>query len=170
MESEFPEPRGYFLEPGYIFCLSAPATVHTVVGSCVSVCLWDAALAIGAMNHFLYPVARSEHDATPRYGNVATAELIRMMAECGSRREDLRAQIVGGARPEPGPGLSLGDRNVAAARSVLKKAGIHVVSEDTGGHMGRKVAFDTGTGHLIVLKVHQLRRDDWRGALGEGTR
>lgn len=166
MCSDLPEPRGYYLEPGYIYCLPEPATVHTVVGSSVSVCLWDAELRIGAMNHFLYPAARTPDRATPQYGNVATAELIRMMLECGSRKEDLRAQIVGGASPEPGPGLSLGQRNTNAARRVLIKTGLLIVSEDIGGHMGRKVAFDTRSGHLMVLKVHQLRQDDWNGPPG----
>ncbi len=29
--------------------------------------------------------------------------------------------------------------------------------------MGRKVMFDTATGHVAILKVHELRRDDWDG-------
>ena len=33
--------------------------VNTILGSCVSVCLWDSARSIGGMNHILLPEAQS---------------------------------------------------------------------------------------------------------------
>ncbi len=36
-----------------------------------------------------------------------------------------------------------------------------VASEDVGGKKGRKILFDTASGHVAVLKVHDLRREDW---------
>lgn len=135
--------------------------MHAVVGSGVSVCLWDRRLLFGAMNHFLYPVMDDPARATPLFGNVATAELIRMMIESGSRTQDLVAQILGGASPQQGAHTSVGPRNVEIARRVLNRREVAVSSEDTGGLMGRKVVFDTATGHVITLKVHQIREDDW---------
>ncbi len=101
MSIELPGESSYYLQPGYMYCSATPATVHTVVGSCVSVSIWDRVMMYGAMNHFLFPKTRDAEQATPLYGNVATAELIRMMLEGGSRKEDLTAQIVGGACPDP---------------------------------------------------------------------
>lgn len=115
----------------------------------------------GAMNHFRFPATTDPALATPIYGNVATAELIRMMLEGGSRKEDLIAQIVGGACPDPDREGSVGTQNVEAARHVLARGGIQIRSEDTGGQMGRKIVFDTGTGHTIILKVHRIRDEDW---------
>ena len=136
-------------------------TVRTVVGSCVSVCIWDKALQYGGVNHFIKPVTYDQKEATPRFGNVAVAALVRIMEEAGCERTNLVAQILGGGSPPGTMANSLGDQNIQVAREVLSRKSIIVVAEDVGGHVGRKIAFDTGTGQLAVLKVHQLRESDW---------
>lgn len=151
----------YYLEPGYIFCARGHTTVQTVLGSCVAVCLWDQNRRQGGMNHFLMPSTTRPELATAKYGNVATVELVSMMERMGCRRQDLLAQILGGAAPPHVAGSDIGAQNVKVARDVLRRKGIDVWSEDVGGHMGRKVAFDTATGHVMVLKVYQLRASDW---------
>ncbi len=161
MSHEVAQPIQYYLQPGYIYCSKARSTVSTVVGVCVAVSLWDSERRIGAMNHFLFPRVSDPARATPKYGNVATIELINMMEKAGSRRRDLVAQVLGGGRPRDAVGPDMGAENVAVALEVLERRNIHVASWDTGGSVGRKVAFDTGTGHLMVLKVHKLRAGDW---------
>lgn len=156
------EPRfTFYLQPGYLYFTRAAATIRTVVGSCVAVCLWDKELNYGAMNHFLSPEIHKPDHATPRYGNVATAALVNVMREAGCDDKNLVAQIIGGASPANAPPSDLGVKNVEAARSVLARKGILIVSEDVGGKMGRKVVFDTHTGRSITLKVHELRDEDW---------
>jgi chemotaxis protein CheD len=161
MTSDLSEKSCYYLEPGYIYCSREQAQLQTVLGSCVAVCLWDEKLKFGGMNHFLLPSTRDPEKATAQYGNVATVELVKMMEKAGSRRHDMRAQILGGAVPPGLGGPDIGRENTEVARALLKRRAIQVLSEDTGGNMGRKVVFDTGTGHLMVLKVHQLRETDW---------
>ena len=153
--------RSYYLEPGYIYCGGDAATVHTVVGSCVAVCLWEPRLNIGGMNHFLLPVTNDITQTTARYGNVATLKLVKMMENAGASRKTMLAQILGGGAPRHAVGYTLGEENVAIARSILKRKGILITSEDVGGHMGRKIVFDTHSGHVMVLKVHRIRQDDW---------
>lgn len=125
------------------------------------VCIWDAHLKYGAMNHFTHPSTADPKRSTPIYGNVATAELVRMMWDLGSKTENLSAQILGGGSPRCVEATSLGERNIAVARRVLTRKEIPVVSEDTGGVLGRKVVFDTHSGHVMTLKVHAIREDDW---------
>lgn len=135
--------------------------MQAVLGSSVAVCLWDRRLRIGGMNHFLFPQAASAQDATACYGNVATATLLKMLEKAGSKRRNLLALVLGGGRPYGSPQNALGEKNVEAARTVLRNKGVVVTSEDVGGHMGRKVVFDTRTGHIMVLKVHRIRATDW---------
>jgi len=151
----------YYLEPGFVCFSRSPVQIRTVLGSCVAVCLWDRRLHCGGMNHFLYPRARERRAATPKHGNAAVTALVRLMDEAGCRRQDLVAQILGGGRYANGRSTGLGDENVRVARQALQRRGIRIVSEDTGGLMGRKVIFDTATGHVAVLKVHRLRGSDW---------
>lgn len=134
--------------------------VQTVLGSCVSVCLWDAERRCGGMNHFEHPQAPSKEEATPKYGNAAMLGLIKMMCEEGCTIESLGAHIIGGGHPD-GATDSVGGKNVEIARRVLLDKGIRILSEDVCGRVGRKVIFDLTTGDVIVMKVSKVRGEDW---------
>ena len=151
----------YNLKPGCLYLSRNPATIRCVVGTSVSVCLWDKQQRFGGMNHFIHPVIRDADKATTRYGNVATAALVDMMLEQGSAYGHMVAQVTGGAVPETNRSNDLGARNVEAAREVLVRKGIAITSEDVGGTLGRKILFHTDTGQLLTMKVHQLRDEDW---------
>jgi len=150
-----------FLDPGYVYFTRDAVSIRAVLGSCVSITMWDRRLRCGGMNHYLYPSVLTRMQATPKYGNVAIAVLIKLMLEAGCKPRDIEAQIIGGAFPRSERGTNVGLENVRVARRFLAKRGIGVVSEDTGGSLGRKVIFDVGTGEVAVLKVHRLRRVDW---------
>lgn len=155
------EKQSYYLEPGYVYMSRLPSVIQTVLGNCVSVCLWDCVSRIGAMNHFLYPTMKDAAEATTIYGNVAVFVLLKMMKHAGCRNENLVAHILGGARSPLNQEETIGDKNVKIAKQYLNRREIEVVSEDVGGTIGRKIMFDTSTGHIAVLKVHNLRQSDW---------
>ena len=158
MESE--KKLTYNLQPGFIFMSKEHVTVQTVLGSCVSVCIWDKVSQFGGLNHYIYPLVRERDKALPIYGNVAVITLLRMMEEAGSRPENMIAYIIGGADPV-GAENNLGEQNYKLAKRVLKHCKIKIVSEDVGGSMGRKILYDNRSGQLAVLKVHNLRKSDW---------
>ncbi len=150
----------HLLERGCIYIATGEGAVQTVLGSCVSVCLWDPEAHCGGMNHFIYPQTMRKDQATPKYGNVATMALIKLMCEEGCSIGSLTAHIIGGGHPD-GAMDSTGMRNVEVARKVLNEKGITIMSEDVGGRVGRKVVFDLSTGQVAVLKVTKLRAEDW---------
>lgn len=151
----------YFLDPGYIFVPKKPTIVSMVLGSCVSVCLYDAKRKAGGINHFQFPHTNERQNATARYGNVATITLIRMMLNDGSKRKHLEAQILGGANHPDVCTKNIGRQNIMIARKILAKERISIVSEDVGGERGRKVVFNTHTNEMAVIKVEKLRSADW---------
>jgi len=155
------------VKTGHIFITETPTIIHAVLGSAVATCVWDQEHCWGGLNHFNQPVCPRGEPTTARYGNVAVHALIKMMLCRGSRRDDLVAQVFGGAQSEKRSGQQLGQENIRVARKVLQREGIRIVSEDVGGSLGRKLAFDTKTGHAAVLKVHRLRNSDWQGVDGE---
>jgi hypothetical protein len=65
-----------YLHPGQVFAAAYPTTVTTILGSCVSLCLWDPTLRIGGINHFLLPFWIGDDAASPRFGTVAIESLI----------------------------------------------------------------------------------------------
>ncbi len=69
----------------------------------------------------------------------------------------LKAAIVGGAQlfsfQTAGDRLDVGRRNTEAVKAQLKKLGIKIVAEDTGGNAGRTVVLDAQTGRVYVKSV-----------------
>ena len=154
-------PVNYFLEPGFIFIAKRPAIISVVLGSCVSVCIYDRKRRAGGMNHFKLPYIGDSRQATAVYGNVATLALIRMMVEEGSKKKNLEAQIFGGAYNRRVSQQNIGRENIMAARKILAKERVNIASEDIGGEIGRKIIFNTDSCEIAVLKVEKLRVGDW---------
>lgn len=162
-----PTPVNYFLRPGYIFLANKPTIISTVLGSCVSVCIFDRKRKTGAMNRFQYPHVGDKKKATAEFGNVSTIGLIRMLLQHGSKKNHLEAQVLGGAHnPDISP-KNIGLDNIKAAMTVLKREGIPITSEDIGGEKGRKVVFNSSTNDVAVFKVEKLRESDWFPYQGE---
>ncbi len=160
-EIDIDEDSQHFLEPGHIVLAHEGHIIRTVLGSSVSVCLWDREIQVGAMNHYIYPKPKDDEPNTACYGLAATAHLVRLMLKAGCTIEKMVAQVFGGSFPEEATGRDLGAENIAMARAVLSRKNIPVISEDTGGSMGRKIVFDVTSGNAVVFKVHRLRHHDW---------
>ncbi|MBN1208510.1 MAG: GAF domain-containing protein [Myxococcaceae bacterium] len=146
--------RALFLQPGGVVTAAQPTEVTTILGSCVSVCLWDEHLRLGGMNHFLLPTAPRGQLPCGRHGEAAIPMLLRDLERLGSQRRNLRAKVFGGAHvagaPAGGAGPTLGQRNAELARRLLAEAGIPIIAEDLGGRVGRKLRFRTEDGLALV--------------------
>lgn len=142
-----------YLHPGQLFASSEPTVATTVLGSCVSVCLFDAGRGVGGLNHFLLPNLAGGDAASPRFGNVAVQLLIERVISLGACRDQLRAKLFGGAcviaSAEPRPD-HLGAKNAWLARELLREAQIPIQECNVGGRRGRKLIFHTGDGLALV--------------------
>ena len=145
-----------YLHPGQLHADREPCVVSTILGSCVAVCLFDAAAGVGGVNHFLLPHESGDEAPVGRYGPAATRALIARVLALGASRESLAARIVGGANVLAAfhrQTRHLGTANVEAAREVLRAAGVRVVAEEVGGTSGRKLLFSFGDGAAWVQSL-----------------
>lgn len=134
--------RQTYLHPGQLCFATEPTVVTTVLGSCVSVCLYDEELTAAGVNHFLLPGSTSR-DESPRFGESANAVLLGRFRELGVPASRLRAKVFGGASMGGSSAGDLASRNVEVAVTFLRKYSIPIVSQDTGGERGRKLIFRT---------------------------
>jgi chemotaxis protein CheD len=142
--------KRYFLFAGQFLITTVPAEITTVLGSCVSVCLWDKKIQSAGMNHFLLPGTESGNAGDPNRGNSATRMLIRSMRNRNSKIENLEAKIFGGCsafQTKTNP-YSAGEKNIEIALRILAEECIPVTASDTGGQYGRKIVFNTKTGKV----------------------
>lgn len=129
--------------------------VTTVLGSCISVCLWDPVTGTGGINHYMLPLWNGEGLPSPKYGNIAIRKLIDKMLLLGCRKENLKAKVFGGGAVMQTSGglLNVGERNIMLAEDLLAEESIPIVSKDVGGDYGRKLIFCTASGTVLVKKI-----------------
>jgi chemotaxis protein CheD len=156
-----------FLQPGEYALGRSGHMFTTVLGSCVSITLWNRERRVGAISHFVVPtrgVPARILDA--RYGDEALLLMLRGLDRLGIPREECEAKIFGGAKmfysETRANAMSVGERNGETARSLLRLYGIRTVSEDLFGLGHRKVVFDVHSGDVWS---RQVRPDDpdWQG-------
>ena len=142
-----------YLHPGQCFASTEPSAVTTILGSCVSLCVWDCVLKIGGMNHYLLPFSVSGEVASPRIGAVAIEMLIKRVIFMGAAQNRLQAKLFGGAcvieafREKED---HIGRVNAQIAEIILRTLGIPVVEQDLGGRRGRKLTFNTDDGESWI--------------------
>jgi chemotaxis protein CheD len=134
--------RQTYLHPGQLCFVTEPTVVTTVLGSCVSVCLYDEEQTAAGVNHFLLPGNLGSCES-PRFGESANVMLLARFRELGVPASRLRAKVFGGASMGGSSAGDLASRNVDVAVAFLRSQGIPIVSQDTGGERGRKLIFRT---------------------------
>ena len=141
-----------FLLPGTLHVCAGECEITTVLGSCISVCLWDQSRGGGGMNHFMLPLWNGEGLATPKYGNIAMERLFEQVLALGARRERLVAKVFGGANllTVSSAACPIGARNIELALNQLEEWRIPVVGSDLGGNTGRKIIMNTRTGVVLM--------------------
>ncbi|NDP39179.1 MAG: chemoreceptor glutamine deamidase CheD [Rhodoferax sp.] len=139
--------------PGEYFVSTEDLVVMTVLGSCISACIWDGRVRAGGMNHFMLPDGDSV-DGFGRYGSYAMELLINELLKKGARRESMQAKVFGGAAVMAGfTTMNVGERNTKFVFDYLATERIPVVSQDVLDIHPRKVCFFPVTGKVLVKRL-----------------
>jgi chemotaxis protein CheD len=141
--------------PGEFFVAAEDIVLTTLLGSCVSACLWDPAARVGGMNHFLLPQGGADPlSDSGRYGAFAMEQLINELLKRGARRGALEAKVFGGGRVmENFTTIDVGTRNAEFVLTFLRTEGIRVTSQDLLDVHPRRVAFFPATGRALSKKL-----------------
>ncbi|CAB50455.1 chemotaxis protein CheD [Pyrococcus abyssi] len=128
------------------------------LGSCVGITLYDRVTKVGGLLHALLPeAARYGHRGNPaKYVDTGLQLLLKEVLKLGASKFRLEAKLFGGAQMFQNiksDELKIGERNVQTAKRELKKLGIRLVAEDTGGRGGRTIYLDLSTGKVRMRKV-----------------
>jgi len=151
------------LLPGEYFVSGDDIVLSTVLGSCVSACMWDGTAKVGGMNHFMLPgeAARGAGEADPiglsgRYGVFAMEQLINELLKRGARKANLEAKLFGGgAVLKNFTALNVGERNAEFVLEFLRMEGIRVASQDLLDVFPRRIAYFPVSGRALCRKLAQ---------------
>lgn len=136
-------------------CRQPDVLVTYALGSCVGICLLDSATGVGGLSHIMLPDSTQAANGTStpmRFADTAIPLLVREMTKLGANRSRLRAKIAGGAVmfAAASDRFNIGERNIAAVKSALRKEGIPIIAEDTGLNYGRTVFFYPESGIMEI--------------------
>ena len=142
--------------------------IHTVLGSCVAVCLIDPYQKIGGMNHILLPgnPDLENFDDSARYGINAMELLINKIMRLGGKKRLLIAKAFGGGHimPSISKKNGVGRQNAKFVIDFLNNEKIKIVNQDLGGQESRKIYFHTDTGEVFVKRI---RHNCWQNIARE---
>ncbi len=163
----------HLLYPADIYADKSPCIVNTVLGSCVSVCLYDPVLQQGAINPFILPQWNGHDLSTMKYGNLATIRILEELLNFGSKYENIVAKVFGGAEVLSGTptNFHIGRRNARMALEILNEFKIPIVLSNVGGNSGRKIIFNTLTGeteHNFIQ--HRIPVSEYTSLIRSGKR
>ncbi|MUG05127.1 chemotaxis protein CheD [Bombella sp. ESL0378] len=126
----------------------------TLLGSCISVCMYDPYAGVGGMNHFLLPgedCVGSSSSTAYLYGVNAMNHLIERLIKAGCVRERLECKAFGGASVLS-VASDIGQKNVDFLWDYVKRTHLHCVAYSLGGHKVRRIRFWPTTGKVLQHK------------------
>ena len=138
------------------WAIEADKPIATLLGSCVAVCLFDARLKIGGMNHFLLPSRTGASNADTDVilnGDYAMEVLVNGLLNKGAAKARLVAKAFGGGTIVSSIRMAIGERNAQFAKEWLAREGIPLVASDFSGPWSRKVIFVPQTGDAFCRRM-----------------
>lgn len=130
------------------------------LGSCVGITFYDAMTQIGGLAHIMLPdsqQARSGSINPAKFADTAIPLIINELDKMRVSKSRLIVKIAGGAQMFSFMGtddrMRIGERNTEAVKLALKKEGLRISGEDTGGNYGRSMELNLETGKVSIKTI-----------------
>lgn len=152
-----------FLCPGEFHLSTSPEIVTTVLGSCISVIMYDTEKCISMMSHNLMPTcgesSRCKGDCVNvyKYAECSVKQMLKVFKSVGIPHRNVIIKLFGGSELinngyRGKRMVSIGSRNIEVVKNIIEKEELKVVAQDLGGTAGRKIIFFTNTGEVFLSR------------------
>ncbi|MBF0342816.1 MAG: chemotaxis protein CheD [Nitrospirae bacterium] len=150
------------LNPGQVLMTGKPTVVSTVLGSCVSVTMFNATRPFAAICHGMLPDCNGKGCSgcveKLKYVDCSIIHMVRHFDKLDIDLRSVNVKLFGGAEVlQVGSATkqrtSVGKQNIEAAHKILSKIGITPSVTDIGGSTGRKILFYTHTGDVFLKRL-----------------
>ncbi|MGK0249838.1 MAG: chemotaxis protein CheD [Oleispira sp.] len=147
------------LKPGELYFGKGPALVHTLLGSCVAITLWNRKTKMGGMCHYALAsrenYQKNDHHQLGHYGTDAIDFFKQQSTKHGLKPDEFEVKLFGGGnmfegihnRPDV---VNVARSNIVRGRQMLEEFGFVVNVEDVGGVRYRKIYFELTSGDVWV--------------------
>lgn len=142
--------------PGQYHATDDGTILTTVLGSCVSVCLYDTFNGVGGMNHYMLPGDPGKQSksgsGSARYGTHAMKLLLEHVIQLGANHANMEAKVFGAGKVMDGM-CDVGRQNADFAMRYLKDLNIRISAVDVGDTCPRKIYFSPNSGQVFVKRI-----------------
>ena len=121
------------------------------LGSCIAVMLYDRALRVGGLLHYMLPDSSLDSGKAKSnpymFADTGIPLLLEKVCAAGANPKKLTVNLAGGAQVlDPQNVFAIGKRNYLAAKKVLWRLGLVIGAEAVGGEHSRTVRLEIATG------------------------
>jgi chemotaxis protein CheD len=129
------------------------------LGSTAALAVHDPASLIGGLVHWMLPDSRlvpgREGRSPCLFADQGIPLLLDALRKEGAGRKGLKCALAGAASLPEGGEYDVGRRNREIAQRLLKKYGLDLVLEATGGPWVRELSLEVGAGSFAVHRTHE---------------
>jgi chemotaxis protein CheD len=133
------------------------------LGSCIGLVIHDDTKKIGGLAHVMLPKSSGKpNERAGKYADTAVEILIKELIGKGSKVQNMKAKLAGGASmfQNFSGNLNIGERNADALKFLLKEKSIPIIREDIGGTMGRTVTYyPKENGRFVIRQADGVTRE-----------
>ena len=162
-----------FLKPGEIYISDKPVAVSTVLGSCVSITMFNRQQKLGAICHGLlskcthtkkrgcHKICKDLH----KYVDCAFSYMKQKFLSHSMNQDEIEVKLFGGAEillpHDHKKGIiTVGEKNIKVAKQLIKAEGFKIIASATGGTAGRKLFFLPHTGEVYLKQLKNAESID----------
>ena len=159
------------LKPGEAYITDRPELVITVLGSCLSVTMFNRRRGVAGICHSLLPECSNRESCRSaclegyRYVDCSIRQMVKVFDQHGVPRSEIEVKCFGGAdmfiRKALKPVLfTVGKQNIIMAEKIIASEGLNLRAKDVGGVQGRKLLFYTHTGEVLLKRLKGSNNPD----------
>jgi len=155
-----------YLKPSEIHITKTPSMVETVLGSCVSITMFDRRSGVSMICHCLLPKCKNENHCNGdcsdgfKYVDCSIRRMIAKYAAYDIKRSNIEVKVFGGAdmfktSAESANSIAIGKQNIETALKIIEAERLNLIASDVGGTRGRKIFFNTYTGEVHLKRLNK---------------
>ncbi len=162
--------QSIFIKPGELHIAQTPSVISTILGSCVSVTMFNRRLSIGAICHAIMPKREiiergsrnchvnymkcNDKHTSFKYVDCSILYMLGKFTMSGISPGEIEVKMFGGAELISSRSnknyKSIGRQNIEVAIQTLKDNNLNLHSCDAGGISGCKIYFNTYSGEVFL--------------------
>ncbi len=139
-----------FLKPGELNISARPTIVTTLLGSCVSITMFNSRLRIGAICHAVLPISKNSTtlQEVSKYVDSSIFYMLKVLESVGVQRLEIVVKMFGSSeiiqnRVTGNNFKSVGRQNIEIVKQIINTEQLNLIASNVGGEFGRKILFNT---------------------------